>query len=84
MFSASKQTATDRRARLGEEKFEQLQVLKFAWRNDISDFSAANEQDEIVEYMALHGCEITEAKIDEELGDDGGDYSSGDDFIALD
>jgi hypothetical protein len=42
LFSASKQTADDHRARLGAERFEELQIMKFAWRNTIPDLAAWN------------------------------------------
>jgi hypothetical protein len=42
LFSGGAETATDRRARLGAERFEQLQVLKFAWRKSAVDRTAAN------------------------------------------
>ncbi|KAG6912104.1 hypothetical protein DXG01_000608, partial [Tephrocybe rancida] len=44
LFSASKQTADDRRARLGAKTFEQLQIMKFAWRNNITDLAALNSK----------------------------------------
>ncbi|KAF8680603.1 hypothetical protein AX14_004549 [Amanita brunnescens Koide BX004] len=71
LFSATKQTAVDRRARLGTEKFEQLQVLKFAWRGDIPDLAAANQEVEdevdLTQYDALYYEDITEARLDAEL-----------------
>jgi hypothetical protein len=42
LFSASKQSADDRRARLGASRFEELQLMKFAWRQDITDLAAWN------------------------------------------
>lgn len=47
VFSSSKLTATDRRARLKAETFEQLQMLKAAWRAEVVDLSQLNS--EIVE-----------------------------------
>lgn len=44
VFSASKQIATDRRARLGAKRFEELQMLKFAWRNKITDKAFRNSE----------------------------------------
>jgi uncharacterized Zn finger protein len=41
-FSSSKLTATDRRARLKAEVFEELQMLKAAWRTDVVDLSQIN------------------------------------------
>jgi hypothetical protein len=34
--------ADDRRSRLGSKRFEQLQIMKFAWRNTITDLAAWN------------------------------------------
>jgi len=42
VFSGSKLTSTDRRARLKAEVFEQLQVLKAAWRDGIVDHAKLN------------------------------------------
>ena len=53
LFSASKQTATDRHARLGSDRFEELQLMKFAWRGDLVDISVWNsEQIKVVEDKA--------------------------------
>jgi hypothetical protein len=42
LFSAAKEIADDRRARLGPKKFEELQITKFGWRNNVSDLAAWN------------------------------------------
>ena len=42
LFSAGAEVATDRRSHLGADKFEQLQILKHAWRNDIVDSARLN------------------------------------------
>jgi hAT family C-terminal dimerisation region len=42
LFSGGGETATDNRARLGAERFEQVQVMKHVWRNSIVDFAATN------------------------------------------
>ncbi|KAG6805738.1 hypothetical protein H0H92_014195 [Tricholoma furcatifolium] len=42
LFSASKQTADDRRSRLGPKLFEHLQILKFAWRDKVQDLATLN------------------------------------------
>jgi uncharacterized Zn finger protein len=42
VFSSSKLTATDRRARLKAATFEELQMLKAAWRSDIVNLSKIN------------------------------------------
>jgi hypothetical protein len=54
LFSASKQVATDQRARLGGQHFEELQLMKFAWRHNIVNVAAWNssevEQVDLEEY----------------------------------
>ena len=42
LFSASKQTADDRRAHLGASRFEELQLMKFAWHRNITNLAAWN------------------------------------------
>ena len=42
IYSAAKEVADDRRSRLGLKTFEELQVMKFAWRNNILDLAAWN------------------------------------------
>jgi hypothetical protein len=48
LFSSGKLIATDKRARLGHERFEELQILKFAWRPTLVDRAAENS-DEVEE-----------------------------------
>jgi hypothetical protein len=54
LFSASKQVATDRHARLGGQRFEELQLMKFAWCHNIVDVAVWNssevEQVDLEEY----------------------------------
>ena len=64
LFSAAKEIADDRRARLGPKKFEELQVMKFAWRNNIPDLATWNsafveEVDdlELDEFRGLLDCD---------------------------
>lgn len=42
LFSGSKQTATDRRARLGNARFEELQMMKHSWKLSLIDIAAWN------------------------------------------
>jgi uncharacterized Zn finger protein len=42
VFSSSKLTATDRRARLKAETFEELQMLKAGWRSSVVNLSKVN------------------------------------------
>ena len=71
LFSASKQTAVDRCACLHHDKFEQLQILKFAWRGDVSDLASLNDEDEdevdLSMFDTLHYQDIAEAELDDEL-----------------
>ena len=42
LFSAGAETATNRWSRLCSNQFEQLQVMKFAWRKSVVDHAASN------------------------------------------
>jgi hypothetical protein len=42
LFSAGGEITTDRRSCLGSERFEQLQVLRHAWRGRTMDWVALN------------------------------------------
>ena len=42
LFSNGAEIATDCRSRLSKEKFEQLQVLKYSWQNQVVDTAHAN------------------------------------------
>ena len=42
LFSGSKQAATDCRTSLGNDQFEELQVMKFAWKVELKDPTAWN------------------------------------------
>jgi hypothetical protein len=44
LFSAGGEIATKRRAQLGAERFEELQLMKFAWRNKIDDIASYNSE----------------------------------------
>ena len=45
LFSAGAEIATDRRSRLGTERFEQLQILKHAWQGQIVDAASFNSSE---------------------------------------
>ncbi|KIM58358.1 hypothetical protein SCLCIDRAFT_128426 [Scleroderma citrinum Foug A] len=66
LFSAGAEIATDRRSRLGSVRFEELQVLKHAWRNLVVDQAAVNLQDVQEVYMQEYR-ELYE--LEEERGD---------------
>jgi len=44
LFSAGGEIATKRRAQLGADRFEELQLMKFAWRNKIDDLASYNSK----------------------------------------
>jgi len=55
--------------RLGAQRFEELQLMKFAWRHNVIDVAAWNsneiEQVDIVEYKDLLIAEVEQAGHDE-------------------
>ena len=64
----------DQCACLGDAWFEELQLMKFAWRSDIVDLAAWNLQDaeevDIIEYETLFQADVEEAEWDKEMGVD--------------
>jgi hypothetical protein len=44
LFSAGGEIATKRQAQLGAERFEELQLMKFAWRHKIDDHASYNSE----------------------------------------
>ena len=51
LFSSAKLIAMDHRARLGPETFEQVQILKSAWKDEVLDLARYN------------ACEVEEVDI---------------------
>ena len=49
LFLGAKEVATECRLCLGVERFEQLQIMKSAWKNHIGDLVAANTDAEVVD-----------------------------------
>lgn len=47
LFSAGAEIATDRRSRLGATRFEELQIMKHAWRNSIIDRANMNSESQV-------------------------------------
>ncbi len=45
LFSAGGEIATDCQSRLGEDRFEQLQILKHAWQGQIIDTASFNSSE---------------------------------------
>ena len=61
LFSRSKQAATDRHASLGNDRFEELQVMKFAWKVELKDLAAWN----LLQTEEIHLVEFEEMLIDD-------------------
>jgi hypothetical protein len=74
LFSGSKQSAVDRRASLGAERFEELQIMKFAWREKIIDVAAWNsrkvEEVELDEYQQMLAADIWSDEYDRDNEDE--------------
>lgn len=68
LFSASKQTADYRRASLGAKHFEELQIMKFAWRKSQGDLATWNssqiEEIDLDDYNLMLEAEDTVAELD--------------------
>ena len=64
---------TRRRAQLGAMRFEELQVMKFAWRNTISDLAAWNSSqveeidDEMGKYQDILVADGEQARWDHDV-----------------
>ena len=59
---------------LGAERFEELQIMKFAWKDTIQDFAAWNavqveEEVDMGEFEELLADDVAAAAWNEELGD---------------
>jgi hypothetical protein len=73
LFSGGGEIATKRRAQLGVTRFEELQVMKFAWRHNVGDHAARNSSqveeidDEIGEYQDLLAADGEQARWDAEV-----------------
>jgi len=56
LFSGGKLIATDRRSRLGSDRFEEIQIMKSAWSGDVVDWAELNSaQVEEVKYREFEG-----------------------------
>lgn len=68
LFSASKQTTDYRRASLGAKHFEELQIMKFAWRKSQGDPATWNssqiEEIDLDDYNLMLEAEDTVAELD--------------------
>jgi hypothetical protein len=66
LFSAGKAIADDRRSRLGADRFEQLQMLKFEWKDSLTDLAAWNseqvEEVDMDEFTAMLKTDVTLAE----------------------
>ena len=73
LFSGGGEIAAKHRAQLGAARFEELQVMKFAWRNNIGDLAAWNSSrveeidDGIKEYQDLLAADGEQARWDAEV-----------------
>ena len=75
LFSDGGWAAVRDRSRLGSERFEQLQMMKNAWRNNVVDLAAWNANmfeeiladDEGIVYYGkdLHNCDMENEDLDE-------------------
>jgi len=65
LFSGTKQTATDRRSLLGNQRFKELTVMKFAWKMNLRDLAALNS----VQIEDIPMMEFEEMLIDDEEED---------------
>ena len=71
LFSAGKHIATDHRARLGVIHFEELQVMRAAWKDNIVDLATWNsgeiEDVDMTEFESLLTEDIAVSAWDEEF-----------------
>ena len=71
LFSAGGEIATKRRAQLGAEQFEELQIMKFAWKKIIDDHASWNlEQVEEVDDCLVEYKDFLSADRDQVAWDD--------------
>lgn len=66
MFSSGKLTAGALRSRLSVSRFEQMQLLKFAWKEDLVDMAGENS-DEVEEIDLLMEAFVELVEDDEEI-----------------
>ena len=68
LFSAAKEVTDDHHSHLGLKKFEETQVMKFAWHNNIPNLAAWNsnevEEINITEYTTLLSDDNWQANFD--------------------
>ena len=70
LFSGGGKITTKHRAQLGVAHFEELQVMKFAWRNNIGDLTAWNSSqveeidNELGEYQDMLAADGEQARWD--------------------
>ena len=73
LFSGGSEIATRCRAQLGVTRFEELQVMKFAWRNTIGNLTAWNSSqveeinDEMGEYQDILVADGEQARWDHDV-----------------
>ena len=77
LFSRAKRVATDQRACLDLELFEQIKCLKYNWRGTIDDLAAANEAEiERIEMTEFENMEKVEELYRQALLDSGDEASA--------
>ena len=62
LFSGGGEIATKRRARLGAIRFEELQIMKFTWRNNIGDLAAWNSAEVEVDKKEYHDLLVADGE----------------------
>jgi len=72
LFSAAKQVADDRHVHLGPKRFEELQLMKFAWCQNVADLTTWNSG--IIEEVDL---EVYEDMLSDDEHEDKLDKSDG-------
>lgn len=76
LFSGSKLIADDHRSRLGAARFEELQVMKFAWRRNIADLAAWNSMDVEEVELEVYKDLIISDQLENVSLDEGDDYNN--------
>lgn len=80
VFSAAKLIAADRRARLGAETFEQLQILKHVWRPELVDYAKMNSEE--VDHVMLREVEdLLAAEVELQIWDKEDESAAGVDHV---
>ena len=72
LFSAGKQVVTDRHAHLGSDRFEEILMMKFVWKDAIHNFASWNIGEvtnvDMQEYEELLHENVDAAEWDKDTG----------------